>query len=143
MGDRQDRPIDVAGLLEAARLVRGRLSTLVGPTAGEVDSRLAELLQSPDSDQDVAVRVETVLRVNAATAGFTDLVLADAPRYRPPEMQESIFRGDMSRLAGDPGPIGHAGRYRCLRGDFVWYRSEIGAPVPDCPSHGSTLARDD
>jgi hypothetical protein len=130
MVDRHRPPVDVAGVLEAARLVRGRLPVLVGPAAADVDTRLATLLGSSSIPDDVAGPVEALLRRYPGTAGFLEMVLADSPRYRPPEMQDSAFRGGGSRLAGDVGQIAHAGRYRCLRGDFVWYRPEVGAPWP-------------
>ena len=143
MGNRHDPGLDTNGLMEAARLVRSRLTSLVGPAADDLDGRIASLLaQSQEAPEGTAAaRLGALMRERAATAGFLDRVLADAPHYRPPELQESGFRGEgwVSGLGGPVGPVGAAGRFRCLHGDFVWYRPAVGTPVPDCPTHGATL----
>jgi len=58
--------------------------------------------------------------------------MADAPDYRPPYYQPGyLTRGTASPL-GDVMPIA-AARYNCpVCGNYVWYRPDVGTPVPRC-----------
>ncbi len=140
MDGRSDGELDAIGLLETARLVRSRLTALVGPAAVDLDRRIAALVVDTGDSPEAAARVDAVLREQPAVAGFAALVLADAPHYRPPALQEAGYRGGPPGPGGPVGPIDAAGRYRCVYGDFVWYRLEVGVPVPDCPTHGPVLS---
>jgi hypothetical protein len=79
-----------------------------------------------------------------ATCGVTQVwflrrVLNDKPLYRPPYQQTDDPREIVS-TAGDPGPVA-ADRYACPEDDYVWYRPDVGTPVPACPTHRVKLTR--
>jgi hypothetical protein len=134
--------MDEQGVLETARAIRPYLPTLVGPTADELDQRLAELLNANSDEQVAAVR--SLLEANETTGDFLAEMLADAPEYRPPELQPSHMRqsgGGYRALAGDAQPVLHAGRYACPQGDYIWYRPLVRTPVRPCPTHGPGLTR--
>jgi hypothetical protein len=128
---------DDDGVLEAARAIRPYLSDLVGPAkAGALDRRIADHLAGPAVS---VAELRSLLEEQEDTAWFLSRVLSDRPRYRPPYHQPAATRGIVSP-AGDPALI-EADRYSCPRGDYVWYRPEVGSPVPDCPTHGLSLTR--
>jgi hypothetical protein len=134
--------MDEQGVLEAARAIRPYLATLVGPAADQLDRRIAELLNT-NGDVQVAAAV-SLLESNETTGDFLAEVLADAPDYRPPELQPGYVRrggGEYRALAGDAAPVLHAGKYTCPQGDYVWYQPAVGTPIPDCPTHGPGLIR--
>jgi len=131
---------DDDGVLEAARAIRPYLGDLVGPAvAGMLDRRIADQFTSPANRTDMASRLRTLLEEQEDTAWFLSRVLGDKPLYRPPYHQPTHQRGIISP-AGDPGLV-EADRYACPRGDYVWYRPDIGTPVPDCPTHRISLTR--
>jgi hypothetical protein len=133
------------GVFEAARVIRPYLKDLVGPAAEQLDNRIADLLGAADRGQDVTAELHLLLDGDEATSSFLGAVLADAPHYRPPTMQEDQLRRDgvynYNPLAGDVGPVLHAGKYSCPQGDYVWYRAAVGAAIPPCPTHGPGLIR--
>ena len=131
------------GVLEAARAVRPYLPDLVGPEAERLDDRVAELLSDFNGREEVIAALRLVLDSHEGTSSFLDWVLADAPHYRPPSVQPDYLRDSesFSPLAGAVTPILHSGKYRCPKGDYVWYRPAVGAAVPACPTHGSALRR--
>ncbi|WP_250285738.1 hypothetical protein, partial [Frankia sp. CiP1_Cm_nod2] len=91
----------------------------------------------------VAGRLRELLDGDETTAWFLRTVLEDAPRYRPPYFQPRyLYRqtGGALVLPGDPGPV-EASRYVCPRGDYAWYRPEVGAAIPQCPTHQVHLVR--
>ncbi|MDN3024996.1 hypothetical protein [Streptomyces sp. S.PB5] len=133
--------MEVEGLLEAARCIRPYLSDLIGPQADSLDEDLATLLAAAHDGQDVAEPLRSLLSDYTATEAFLTQVLEDAPRYRPPQLHWAASRGGPQPLAGDIGPILYAGSYACPQGDYVWYRPEVGEPVPPCPTHGIALVR--
>ena len=82
--------------------------------------RLRALL---DSQEDTAWFLTEVLQRRAAVpAALPPAPLPPAPNRR----QRRPGRG--------PGPI-EAARYTCPHGDYVWYRPDVGTPIPDCPTH--------
>lgn len=130
------------GIREAARVIRAYLPTLVGPAAADVDRQVAELLAADDRSPESAARLRLLLSRDEATDAFLAEILADAPNFRPPDMQPGYLTptarglGKWEALPGDPGVIMHAGVYVCPEGDYTWYRPAVGVPVPSCPSHG-------
>ncbi len=131
------------GVLQAARVIRSYLPILVGPAATDVDRQVAELLDASE-DKNSTAGLRSLLARDEATAAFLAEVLADAPHFRPPDMQPQYLipktRGlKWEALPGDPGPIVHAGVYVCPHGDYTWYRPAVGVPVPLCPSHGALV----
>ena len=41
-------------------------------------------------------------------------------------------------LAGDTEPVPST-KYVCPLGDYVWFRSFVGRPIPPCPTHHVAL----
>ena len=127
------------GVLEAARAIRWYLPELVGPAAEEVDRQLAEALAATAGGEDAKRRVRVVLDGHEGTRAFLSAVLDDAPEYRPPQVRSGSSRGaGYSPLPGPPGPI-DADKFCCPCGDYVWYRQEVGVPVPACKTHHRAL----
>jgi hypothetical protein len=128
------------GVLEAGRAIRPYLVQLVGEkSAPTLDAEISGMLCEAARGIDVGGRLRALLDRRRETELFLEEVLNDAPRFRPPDMQPAFAsptRRAFELLAGDVGPILHAGRYACPGGDYVWYRPSVGAPVPDCPDHG-------
>lgn len=129
---------DPDGVLEAARAVRPYLSALAGPAAGDLDRQISEGLATAACGQDATDLLRSIMGGHPATAAFLEEVLADAPLYRPPDLQPSFLRSAQPP-PGDVGLILHAGKYVCPDGDYVWYRPAVSVSVPPCPSHGSVL----
>jgi hypothetical protein len=129
------------GVLEAARAIRPYLNRLVEDpaVARTLDRRVADQLTAPGDPADIASRLRAMLEEQGDTAWFLSRVLTDKPHYRPPYQQPAHWR-DIVSPAGDPGLV-VADRYACPHGDYVWYRPDVGTPVPDCPDHHVPLAR--
>ena len=86
--------------------------------------------------------LRALLEGDEVTANFLQEVQADAPDYRPPDVQPNYARRrSFEPLAGDVAPVLHAGKFCCPHGDYVWYRPAVGTPIPACPTHGPGLAR--
>lgn len=131
------------GVLAAARAIRPYLAELVGPSSALLDRQIADLLNDPPDEAEVADQLRVLLEADEDTRWFLAEVLRDAPDYRPPYHQPRYLRqpGGTELPAGDLGPVLHAGAYGCPRGDYDWYRPSIGTPVPDCPTHKIPLDR--
>jgi hypothetical protein len=128
------------GVIEAARAIRPHLNDLVGPATAEfLDRRIVDQLTGPADRTHIASRLRALLEERQHTAWFLGRVLSDRPLYRPPYHQPTYHR-DIVSPAGDPGIV-VADRYACPQGDYVWYRPELGTPVPDCPTHHILLTR--
>ena len=133
---------DDGGVLEAARAIRPYLTDLVGQdAAGLLDRQIAGHLTGGSGRSETAGRLRALLEEQEDTRWFLTEVLADVPHHRPPYQQPRYLRrqtGGIASPAGDPGPILHTGIYTCPDGDYVWYRPEVGTPIPDCPNprHG-------
>jgi hypothetical protein len=132
---------DNDGVLEAARAIRPYLKDLIDDpaVAGNLDRRIAEQFTDQADQAATASRLRVLLEKQEDTAWFMNRVLTDKPHYRPPYHQPAYQR-DIVSPAGDFGLI-EADRYVCPAGDYVWYRPDIGTPVPDCPDHHIPLAR--
>jgi hypothetical protein len=131
---------DDDGVMEAARAVRPYLSALLGPDeAAVVDRELAGVLSDESGKTIRAERTQAILETRPDTAWFLRRVLEDGPLYRPPYEQPVVTRG-IIQPAGDPGLV-VADRFACPRGDYVWYRPDVGTPVPECPDHHIALIR--
>ena len=66
-------------------------------------------------------------------------VLGDA-LYRPPEVRALVERG-IEPLPGIGEPV-DAQKYVCaVDGNFVWWRTSVGVPIPKCPDHNAVLVR--
>ena len=132
------------GVLEAARAIRPYLTRLVdNPAAARLDRAIADDFASAADRSATARRLRALLDSHEDTAWFLTEVLKDAPHYRPPYQQPRYLQrqtGGIAAPIGDPGPI-DAARYTCPHGDYVWYRPEVGTPIPDCPTHHVALTR--
>ncbi len=130
-------------LSEAARVIRPFLGQLVGPAeADEVDGQIADLLDRAGKGEDTSAALREVLDSREATRVFTRRVIADAPHYRPPELQPVRLRGIYpGELPGAPQYIS-VPKYVCPRGDVVWYRYSVGIKIPTCKTHGLLLVED-
>jgi len=133
---------DGNGVLEAARAIRPYLQRLVGPAAAaSLDRRLADQLTGPAEQTQLVSQLRAILAEQEDTGWFLAEVLLDAPHYRPPYQQPRyLTRGTVSP-AGEVGAIGGAARYTCPRGDYVWYRPDVGTPIEECPTHHIPLVR--
>jgi hypothetical protein len=132
---------DDDGVLEAARAIRPYLGDLVAPPlASAIDDRIASEFNSTASPAEIVGRLRALLEEHEDTAWFLTRVLADSSLRRPPYLQRTRYRG-ITSPPGDPFLVA-ADRLVCPRGDYVWYRPEIGAPVPACPTHQLALIRD-
>jgi hypothetical protein len=88
---------DEQGVLAAARAIREYLPDLVGPAADELDRQIDELLIRASCGENVVEALRSLLTRYEAAADFLVEVLADAPYYRPPELQLDYLR---TRAAG-------------------------------------------
>jgi hypothetical protein len=134
---------DDEGVLEAARAIRPYLADLVDSpdAAGELDRQLAEELGRVSDPSASARRLRILLEQHEDTAWFLDKVLADAPDHRPPYHQPGYRTRGIASPLGEAMPIA-AARYYCpVRGDYVWYRPDVGTPVPRCPTDDVLLTR--
>jgi len=130
-------------LFEAARVIRPFLGQLVGPAeGGEMDGQIADLLDRAGKGEDTTAALREVLDSREATRVFTLRVIADAPLYRPPQLQPRKLRGI---YPGDlPGPPQYISvpKYVCPEGDIVWYRFSVGQKIPMCQTHHVLLVED-
>ncbi len=134
---------DAEGVLEAARAIRPYLDRLVESpdAAAELDRQLAGELGQVSDPSATARRLRILLEQHEDTAWFLDKVLADAPDHRPPYHQPGYRTRGIASPLGDPMPIA-AARYNCpVRGDYVWYRPDVGTPVPRCPTDDVLLTQ--
>ena len=131
--------MDETGILEAARAVRPYLSELVGPAAGQLDTRIAALLNESATGAADPDALRVLLDAEAATRIFLQAVLDDAPYFRPPEVQFDVRRTGYQKPPGKMNTVLHLGKYICPGGDYVWYRLSESAAVPPCPTHGPGL----
>ena len=137
-GEPMDR--DDEGVIEAARAIRPYLNDLVGPAdAALVDRRIVSEFAAGVGQVGAAGRLRAVLEEYEDTAWFLRRVLGDKPHYRPPYFQP-VHQRSITRPSGDPGYVA-ADRYACPRGDYVWYRPDVGTPIPECPNHHIKLTR--
>lgn len=135
---------DDDGVWAAARAIRPYLADLVGQDAGLLDSQIANRLNGAADRPDAVIELRALLEGNEETRWFLREVLRDRPYHRPPYQQSRYLQrqsGGIASPAGDPGPILHAGMYECTHGDYVWYRPDVGTPVPHCPTHQTPLTR--
>ena len=120
-------------VLSAARAIRPYLTSLVGADAVTVDREIGALLVNARDGADVEEAVLNVLRRYPATHSWTAAFMQHG---HPPEIGDLITK-DFS-LPGVQAPV-PAHRYSCPEGDYDWWRSRIGDPVPTCPSHSLLL----
>lgn len=135
---------DDDAVIEAARAIRPYLERLAdSPVAArELDQHLSDALNGRLDLPGTTHRLRILLDGQQDTAWFLAEVLADAPHCRPPYYQPRYQR-HQTRIptpAGDPGPV-DATRYTCPHGDYVWYRPDVGTPVPACATHDIQLLR--
>ncbi|OHV29151.1 MULTISPECIES: hypothetical protein [Pseudofrankia] len=131
------------GVAEAARAIRPYLDELIGPRAAAgLDRQLADTLLGPADPAERTRRLRDLLDTNPTTSRFLMEVLTDPPHFRPPYQQPHYHH----RTAGSGSPLGDpspatADRYTCPHGDYVWYRPDVGTPVPTCKTHQTQLTR--
>ena len=131
------------GVLEAARAIRPYLTDLVDSpdAAAELDRQLADELGQVSDPPTSARRLRILLEQHEDTAWFLDKVLADAPDYRPPYHQPGYHTRGIASPPGDAMPIA-AAQYNCpVCGNYVWYRPDVGTPVPRCQTDDVLLTR--
>jgi hypothetical protein len=131
------------GVLEAARAIRPYLDRLVeSPDAAVgLDRQLADELGQVSDPSASARRLRVLLEQHEDTAWFLDKVLADAPDYRAPYHQPGYRTRGIGSPAGDAMPIA-AARYNCpVCGNYVWYRPDVGTPVPRCKTDDVPLTQ--
>ena len=134
-GDDDDGP----GILAAARAVRPFLPDLIGPEADQMDGRLAVLLGAARRGEDVTGSVRLVLEEHEATADFLVEILADAPRYLPPDVRpENLQVRGYQGLPGPGDPV-DIEVYKCEKGDYTYYQLAADDPVPLCRTHRTKL----
>ena len=135
---------DDEGVLEAARAIRPYLDRLVDSpdAAAELDRQLVGELAQVSDPSASARRLRMLLEQQEDTAWFLGSVLADVPDHRPPYYQPGYrTRGGTASPLGDAMPAA-AVRYNCPAcGNYVWYRPDVGTPVPRCPADGALLAQ--
>jgi len=135
--------LDEYGILATAKAIRPYLADLTGPGASALDEAIADALNGRAGQADMTARVQSLLEARETTKWFMREVLRDAPHYRPPYHQprhQSQSRG-IPMIPAEPDPIWHAGAHQCPQGDYIWYRPAIGTPVPDCPTHNTSLVK--
>jgi hypothetical protein len=132
-------------LWEAARSIRPYLPELIGWTdAAYLDAALEELLNDSTHDEHTESQLRAVLESHQETRDFLEWVRTDPPLYRPLQVLCRLpGYGDAAGASytgppGDPGPV-PADKSACPHGDYVWYRPEVGVPVPYCPTHHCQL----
>ena len=127
------------GVLEAGRAVRPYLQQLVGPAAaGDVDSEVAKLLADDARGEDVTEQlrlVSTHEKARPCSLRTCSPTLRSFARHLQVVLAPPRHRG-LEPLAGDVGPVLHAGRYACPQGDFVWYSPRVGTPSRPAPPMG-------
>ncbi|ABD09552.1 hypothetical protein ThrDRAFT_00641 [Frankia casuarinae] len=134
---------DNHGIIEAGRAIRPYLADWFAPQdAAAFDQGIAALLTTanPADAGTQAGQLRALLEGHPHTGRFLRDVLADAPHYRPPDQQPRYQRTPRPSPLGDPGPVA-ADRYNCPRGDYTWYRPDLGSAIPTCPTHQVTLVR--
>jgi hypothetical protein len=134
---------DDDGVWAAAQTIRPYLIDLIGQdAAGPLDRQIAGQLNRAANQPKAVAAMRALLEANEDTSWFLFEVLQDTPRHRPPYLQpRHRLRRGIPSPGGDPGPVMHAGIYECPCGDYVWYRPEVGTPVPECTTHHIPLTR--
>jgi hypothetical protein len=123
------------GVLAAARVIRPFLPGLVGPAAGDLDGRIAALLDRAGQGEDTTAELAAVLHADPAAGLFTDAVIRDAPLYRPPAQQPRHLRV-FSPAPGPPQRI-TAPEYQCPEPgcDARWFQLSARMQAPECETH--------
>jgi hypothetical protein len=120
-------------VLAAARAIRPYLSRLVGADAVTVDREITALLINARDGADVEEALLNLLRRYPATHSWTAAFMQHG---HPPEIDDPITKH--FGPPGMPSPVS-ARKYYCPGGDYDWWRSRSGEPVPTCPSHSLPL----
>jgi hypothetical protein len=121
-------------ILDAARAIRPYLPHLVGTRADDVDRTLVELLKGASAGETVDDALLDVLQRDPATHNWTASYLE---RGLPPDIAAVREKG-LQELPGH-GEVVAATRFRCPRGDYLWYRRSVGQEIPRCPTHRMEL----
>ncbi|WP_432513844.1 hypothetical protein [Kineococcus sp. SYSU DK001] len=137
-------PVGGSDYCRAVEVLLGRAEDVLGPRAGRpLAARLEAVLRRAADGAARDAELEAVVDEHATATAFVEAVLADAPRFRAPDLQSEPVRGvTYQGLPGAPGPI-TADRFRCPTAGcgFEWVRPALGHRVPPCPSHGAALGR--
>ena len=120
-------------VLAAARAIRPYLSSLVGADAVTVDREITALLINARDGADVEEALLNLLRRYPATHSWAAAFMQHG---HPPEIDDPVTK-DFGP-PGIPSPV-PARKYCCPGGDYDWWTSRIGEPVPTCPSHSLPL----
>ena len=122
---------DAESFLEAARAIRSYLRELVDDP-DSVDRELSSALAESD-----AVRARIELRRQLATRRWTVEFLKHGV---PADLLPAAVRSG----AAPPGrgEVVRAPRFRCVSGDYIWYRRKADSAIPICPTHNARLVPD-
>ena len=127
---------DTNAHMDGARAIRPYLKELLGAEADAVDQQLAELLESGRRGNKVDNLILEVIRQHENTRKWMAEFLE---KKLPPELGQGS-REYRPPLGGKPVPVP---KYVCPEGDYIWYRSSVGEPVPNCPTHEARLVKVD
>jgi hypothetical protein len=126
-------------LRNVARTIRPYLAALVGSEASDYDREIARLLSKADSGSEIDEQLADLLARSPTICSWAAEVLGDE-LYRPPEVRALVERG-IEPLPGIGEPV-DAQKYVCaVDGNFVWWRTSVGVPIPKCPDHNAVLVR--
>lgn len=125
--------ISIAELLDAARIIRPKLPTLLDDeTALQIDQHLADLLnqldQQPTNNKVTAQQIRSLLQSHPAT--HTWLI----------DFAQKVTKNRSNSLAGDP-ILGNAFCYVCPKGNDYTWTQEGTEEIPLCPTHLVRLVR--
>ena len=145
-------PATNEGVWETTFCVRPFLKYLLPDRAeaAHVDKKLADLLRARRTRRRGSRAAACSARRARGNECVLQLVLDD-PKLRPPisgccrALRGSTWLSSgavsaYSALAGIEQPLS-APKFRCPRGDYVWYRPGVGVPIPRCPTHDCALER--
>ena len=136
-GEPMDR--DDEGVIEAARAIRPYLNDLVGPAdAALVDRRIvSEFAAGVGQVGAGTANCGQCWRNTRTPHGSWGGYSCGTSRTTGRRTISRSAGAACARPSGDPGSV-EAARYICPHGDYVWYRPDVGTPVPACPTTTST-----
>ena len=121
-------------IFEAASSIRPYLAQLLNPEeAQRMDEQLSELLaQVQQEPTNVSQQILKLLSSQEATREWSKKFLKDK---LPPEIEKSY----QPPLRPHPFPVSGLIKYICPYGDYVWYQTQVGEPIPNCPTPNHDL----
>jgi hypothetical protein len=120
-------------IVESAHAIRPHLGFLAGAAAEGIGAQLAALLEKAGQGEPVASDILELLAGNDATRAWLARHLLTRS---PAEWAKSYLPAPGG---GEPLPTP---RYRCPKGDYIWFRHTLGRDIPKCPTHKLVLVLD-